>query len=245
MQQKSFSKVKKMRNSKLTQPHTSEHGSAMVVILVAVALFVAIAFTFTRTTGNSSNSVMTLGQAKLEANQVINYATSIERSVARLLTRGCSESDISFENDVVSGYEHTPAAEDRCKVFHPDGGNMTWRSPENNINDGSEWIFVSTANIQDLGIAGGELMMILPNVSREMCMAVNTEVNVPLTDGEPPQDLSVGYTNVKFTGTFSSSYQIRDTTGDKNLDGKQTACFEGGGTPNTGTYHFYHAVLVR
>ena len=66
---------------------------------------------------------------RLNASEILQYGSLLENTITRLrIINGCSDTDISFVNDVVTGYDHTPEADDECKVFHPDGGGLTWKT---------------------------------------------------------------------------------------------------------------------
>lgn len=224
----------------------NQQGNVLVIILIAVILLAALSFAVTKGgQGGAGKSLLSEGDAKIATTQILKYAVSIENAVKRLqLVNGCSENEISFENSVATGYTNTtPSPTDKsCHIFDINGGGLTWQVPSN-INDGSEWFYTDT-NISDVGISGADLIMTLPNISRGLCLEINEQVNLLPTLGEPPQDNAVAYDNNKFTGTFPSNKVLRDD-GNDTINGHVTGCFEGGSTPASGTYHFYHAIIVR
>ena len=88
-----------------------------------------------------------------------------------------------------------------------------------------------------------ELLMILPNVSEEVCIAINKKLGIDNPADVPPQDVGGAYdiTAHHFNGTFTAINRIDST----ETDGKLAGCFEGGGSPAAGTYHFYQVLLER
>ena len=221
-----------------------ENGSAIIIVFIAVVLLAALTFAvISSDRGNTNN--LTAGQAQIAASEIMKYARSVESAVKKLqLVNECSEDQISFENNAVSGYTNANSPVDNsCHVFDVNGGGLTWVSP-NNLNDNSEWYFTDSTLITDVNSnANGELIMLLPNTLEEICREINRRINI----SDIPQDQTPAFSSlgsIKFTGGFSA---ILDTLSDAGsaLDGNKTGCFEGGGVPATGTYHFYHVLIAR
>ena len=106
-----------------------QRGSAIVWILIMVALFAALTYTMSE---GSRTGESQLGdqQAGLAATEILDYGRNIKNAVQQLLINGCSDTEISFENDVVAGYTNANAPTDKsCHVFHPNGGGMRYQGP--------------------------------------------------------------------------------------------------------------------
>ncbi len=103
-------------------------GNALFLILIAVALFAALSYAVTQSgRGGGAIDRETL---QIEVARVLEYAASMQKAVERMqLINGCSDYDISFEHSFIAGYEHTPAARDDCKIFHVDGGGISYMPP--------------------------------------------------------------------------------------------------------------------
>jgi hypothetical protein len=108
-----------------------QHGNVVIFILLAVGLFGALAYSFTRNSQQSQGN-MTEQQAKVTAQEILNYARSVEQAVNKLRQRGCSQSQLSFDYDIpgTTGYENVTApGTEECHVFSPSGGGIPWSAP--------------------------------------------------------------------------------------------------------------------
>ena len=230
-----------------------ESGSAFFYILLAVILFAALSYIVSRGMRGTATNSMTDRKAEIAATDILDNAQTYGRAVDKLRRNRCSENSISFVNNIISGYTHTPASANNCQIYDPSGGKISYKAPldhwldiaqSEQINYG-EWFFTGTATVKDAGTQPA-LIMILPYVKRSLCLAINEALDIPDNAGEPPQDLAIAYDpSTKFVGAFPGTYEIRDTAGAQVLDGHATGCFEGGGTPARGTYHFYSVLIER
>jgi len=113
--------------------HHPESGNVIVIIFVAVALLAALSFALSQgsRTGESNLSEQ---QASLLATEILDYSNSIRNAVRQLKIQGCNDTEISFENGIVTLYTNASApADNTCHVFHPSGGGQTYMIPTNNI----------------------------------------------------------------------------------------------------------------
>ena len=179
------------------------------MILIAIALFAALSFAVSGMLGGGQTSAISDDKAGIHATEILDYAATIRRAVQTMRIDGCADTEISFENDFVSGY--TNGTNTSCQVFHPNGGGINWQSPATGLNDGSEWVFTGDNYMDNVGVGGGgdnsELTMVLPNVNETVCLAINEKLALETTL-TPPQDANccirdtVAYA---FTGTYGGS----------------------------------------
>ena len=109
----------------------TEQGNVFFYILIAVALFAALSYAVSRN-NTGSTDIFTDEQAKLAAQEIIEYGNTVANAVQKLRLRGCSDTEISFENDIIDGYEN--GTNTSCQVFHVDGGDINWTSiPEERL----------------------------------------------------------------------------------------------------------------
>lgn len=233
---------------------SSERGSALFIILIAVVLFAALSYAVANMmrSGIRGGSASISGEkSKIYAGEVLDYARTVRQVVQDLrISNGCRDTDISFEANGLTGYAHTPVASDGCKVFHPDGGGLTYVKPSDIVNGGVDWLFsganqIDAIGTDDLGSFAHDSLEIiawLPYISLNICNALNEELGI----GSPPPQDDGNADYIKFTGAYSASSEILDTG--NVLQGKMAACFEGdtifGGSPNGG-YHFYQVLIAR
>lgn len=243
----------------------SQSGNVLFLILIAVMLFAALSYvvaTATRSSGGDGREENT----SLRASQIIQFATFAEQAVLRMRFRGVEDEQFCFHHDGWghNDYYHAGCDNVRNQVFstHPDGGGVSWSMPPQNSNDGSPWYFPANVCIAGLGKSvvdnchtdgtgdSEDIVLILPNVDRAVCAAINNNLSIPNPGGVPP--LSGGSLFAAgmpaFTGTFSDGAVI-NSAGSPDpaiLRGQQFGCVQSAGpVPPEGTMVYYHVLLPR
>lgn len=235
-----------------------ERGNVFIYVFLGVILFAALMFTVNRST-NTMSTKMSQQQARAHAVAMLSYAKSIRSALEKVQRNGVSESDISFENAFVAGYEHTPVAPDKGKIFHPLGGGITYKPPNPEWLDASyaasthynELYFPSATCLHtqpfSCGTAGGvdklaDFLLFIFYIKREICVEINKLTGLGASNGEPPQDPG-RYTNIniRYQGAFTG------TLGDMNstyYDNQVGGCIIEGSGPDFG-YAFFYVLQVR
>ncbi len=218
-----------------------QSGNIFAIILLAVVLFAALIFVFSRGMDTGATR-MTTASARAHAVDTITYAQDVERAVQRLVQNGISENEISFENATVSGYDHTPAAQDTAKLFNSStGGGLNWKTPtlgQTSVTT-NKWLYTGDVVVTDQEDNGkSELLMTLP-VKSEVCIEINKQLDTGI-------DLSgtIGtVTGAKFTGPYLDNAAIVMAPG----TGLTSGCVAGlitNGT-QTGDYTFFKVLIAR
>ncbi len=240
-------------------PPGAESGNVFLIITLGIVMFAALMFTVSRGT-NESPSKVSDKQSSLSAANIVTYANTMERGVARLLRNGVSENSLSFETGSLSGYAHAACSDDECRVFSKVGGGITYQIPDtfwfdstkNSENLYGEWYFPSGVCVQDVGgedasncesdsISNEDLIAVLPWVRKEVCENINDDAGIT----DIPQDAGNAWagTDPKYQGSFSDGHRIGDSGG--VLDGHTIGCFKGGNSSPNGGYHVYKVLLAR
>ncbi|MCE7886967.1 MAG: hypothetical protein DYH13_05625 [Alphaproteobacteria bacterium PRO2] len=223
-----------------------ERGNVFLFILLGVILFAALAFAISRGFRSDTTTAISQRKAELMAVDVLGYAQRLERAVDRVRRNGCSESDISFENATVAGYEHTPVVDDKCKIFNPAGGGLSWQTPPSGANNENPWFFgdnriANFASTENMGTVKSELVLLLPNVNNTLCNLLNTKTNKLAV-----WESGGGHNStVKFTGAFPAA--TNGINRGNNWPVPSAGCFcdtTGACTDNSPRY-FYYVLLVR
>ena len=233
-------KNKKNKKNKTKHPRQNEAGNVFIIILLGVALFAALSYTMSRGMRGENTRKMSEQQAVLKASTILDSGQKFERAVNRLRRQNISENDISFDQAIVAGYDHTPVQPDGNKVFHPNGGSVSWQSPPEDANDGSDWFFTGETCIADLGSGATgcdtdgstrneELVAVLPNIDEAVC----TEINDKLGITDIPADTGGGASTTLYQGDFDDGTEIILTGGPF-----EAACFSRGGN------NFFYQVLI-
>lgn len=243
--------------------HLSERGSALFYILIAIALLAALSYAIAR---SSRGNVGQLSdeQSRLAATEIVQYADTLSSATGQLRLRGFDATEISFENDVISGYTNANCTEDACKIFKVGGGGVIYNKPSPDWNDGSDWYITMAACVQQIGTGGSigescntvgdgakDLILFLPNVAKSVCVQINKFLGVTNPGDEPPLDKNASYTisdPLKWTGSIPAGAAIGSnlsTDESYYLNGKSAACFEAQTTPTANSYHFYKVLIAR
>ncbi len=207
----------------------SQSGNAFLMIIIGIVLFAALMFAISRGM-NESPFAVSSKQAKVTASDIISYAQQLERGVVRMMQKSCSENDISFENMMVSGYEHAPAAPETCQLFNLNGGRITYKNPSSDIE---EVIFNGGNYVEGVGsdceAANCTDLIVLFKVSDTVCSAINQALSIgPF--GEEPET----FDKAKFTGNFDYADKITAAAG------KTAACIA-----DNGAFYFYSVLYSR
>lgn len=242
----------------MPQNNNSQSGNVFIIILIGIVLFGALMFMFSRSaqqgTGNVSKQ-----QAKLAASEILSHARLVEAAVNRLRLNGCSESEISFENALNTGYEHTPVTRDECKIFDEDGGRLSASYVYDDSDPYYETIYIGEGQIEGVGntcpnASCNDLVMVQRlnawfaddnnEQGREICAEINTALGLPddlLTLNSV--DDTPSPTVLKFTGDFS--YNAVGLINLPDLVGQNSFChIIPTITPNS-AYSFVHVLLAR
>lgn len=241
----------------------SERGNVLFYILIAVALLGSLSYAVSQSSrGNVSE--ISEEKTRLLATEIIEYGNILANGTGQLKLRGHRNTEISLENNGVNGYANANCIDDTCKVFHVSGAGIIYRSPETEWLDSSQsaqpqygnLYFASSTCIIDVGTNSTtlcndsgddeELLMIMPWLKKEICVEINDLLGINNPGGDPPQDTGASWSGgfTKFTGSYGGSEEIGEGGG-SDLAGKTAGCFEGGGTPPAGSYHFYRVLIAR
>lgn len=209
----------------MTKKHKMEQsGNALWFILIAIGLLGLLTVSLTRS-GSNTNETGSFEQNQIAVSQILTYAKSIENAVQSLLSRGCSENEISFDNNIVTGYENLNAPDDNsCHVFEPEGAGMSIEY--------ESALYTSALSITDVYSSRSELLFILENMGNNQCQQINRITGAPVID-------EAYTTPTQFTGGFTASGFIGDAD---ETEESQSGCFE---STSDSQNHFYHVLHAR
>lgn len=220
-----------MYNKGMNDVRSRERGNVLFLILIAVALFAALGFAVSDILRSGNPTTIAGEQARVFAGEIMDYGRNMRQAVQNVkISNGCRDTEISFENNVETGYVN--GANTECQVFHPDGGAMSWVSPANAVNDGSEWIYAGTNHADDIGTSAPDLVMILRNINSNVCDRINAASGITALGSDSGIDFT------KFTGTYTTTQTI-DSSADT-----MAGCLnhDNGGTDER---FFYQVLLSR
>lgn len=130
---------------------THQRGIVIGPILFVVAILAVLAAAIAAGSGEFNSDISAVS-AKAQASAILEYANEVKFAVDRVLAKGCTDTEISFENPIVSGYENPNAPSDKsCHVFDVNGGGIVMKNPDINALDPS---WKSQADIDYPGFFG-------------------------------------------------------------------------------------------
>jgi hypothetical protein len=223
-----------------------QSGNMLVYILGAVFLL-GILFVVMRS-GYQPGAGIDGERAMLYASQIQKYAGELETGVNMIMSNGKSETDLRFAHSKWAGYGTAGDTPSR-QVFESTGGGVEWKAPPaGSQTTTTAWVITGSNTVDGVGstcitASCSDLVAILPNVQKEVCVTLNNNSGVNNPDGNPPQETGNVSLTPLFQGTFSYAQGIEVTGG--HSFAKKEGCFEGGGTPAASTYHYYRVLMSR
>ncbi|MFA5593305.1 MAG: hypothetical protein WC989_08345 [Micavibrio sp.] len=238
---------------RLSERYPADCGGVLVWILIAVALFAALSYAMMRDGGTgSATGIMGEAQAKLYAAEIIAHHDAVRSAVQRLRIRGCSDTDISFQN-AIQGWTNPTAPQDKsCHVYEPSGGGLTYAlfPPEGALdaskktgsmyqkpypNAGYQFYQVGT-DLNDLAFQNNW-------IRREVCIQINQMLGIDNPGGEPPREINDAAALI-FVGVYGPN--VADTIGDdagSGLAGKRAFCRWSGA--EVSNYQYNQILIAR
>lgn len=256
--------LKYMESAKLTFMKSNQSGNVLFYILIAVALLAALSFATTQGTRGGGGQI-SKEQARLNAVEMIEYGNILTQAASQLRLRGYADTEISFENSAVAGYGNSNCTDNACLVFHPDGGGVSHKVPNDGFLDQSqsaqtrfgEWWVTGESCVplvgtgencwNENGATDSDLILVLPWIKRDICIAINKALGID-TDPIPRiNNQPWGTSMVRFTGTYTTSgHAVQSNQTDPlTLRGTYAGCFEGHNFPAIGSYAFFSVLLAR
>ena len=246
------------------QNHNPQSGNVLFYILIAVVLLAALSYAVSNS-GRGSGAAINEERANLIASEIIEYAGVVANAVSQLRLRGCQDTEINFENLIVSGSTNTLApADNSCDVFHLNGGGVQWKNPDAAWLDTSvstsedeyeQTLYTAKTCIENIGKgydgcqsegqSSAELIMAMSYLKKEICISINNKLGIGIKDAAPPLIINQAWASGgrKFVGTnFTGGVRLRDSG--TTFEGKPAGCFESNTYPVTG-YHFYRVLIAR
>ena len=229
----------------MTHSARSTSGNMLIYILGAIflmgLLIVLLKGSFQEGTGIDGEKLM------IRINEVQRFGSEAERGVGYILQNGESELDLRFAQPNTVSYGAITTTPKR-QLFAPEGGGVEMPGlPTDVLTDSSLWVFTARNAAQQIGSTCADqtctdLMLVLPNVSKQFCTQINRMNKITNPAGDPPQD-SDGFSLDYFLNDNGYGYtQTLNTTGD-HLVGKPEGCFEGGAGDTSSDHYYYYRVL--
>ena len=232
--------------------NTQQRGIAIGPILAVVAILAVLASAIAAGSG-AFNGDTSAVKAKAQATAILEYAEEVKFAVDRVLGKGCTDTEISFENPIVSGYTNPNSPSDKsCHVFDVNGGGIVWKNPPDNISEYGEYFYSGAHGfVGKSSPVGGpnptqELALLLPDIPRNIC----EEINKLLSDGTSIINIGNVFGFVeqsKFNGTYRYGYTILNNLPFSICLKTNLTHYDPVANPRveTGEYHFYKVLIAH
>jgi len=246
---------KKFKTSKTN----NESGNVLFYIFIAIALIAALSFAVSDGSNTTSGQI-TDEKAKLAASEIIAYGDVLANAVGQLRLRGCTETQISFENNIEAGYENPSApADETCNVFSINGGGVNFETLAQDILDTSEsantfyghWHFDANHCVANVGTYNDsaclesetDLVTTVHYLQKSVCVAINDLLGVENPSSNPPIENSSH--SGRFTGPYSPAGNILLGNEALELVGQKAGCYQDNTGYSDEAYIFYRTLVAR
>lgn len=242
---------------KRTSSSHPEYGGAGFYIILAIVLFAALTYAVSQGS-RFGTTTLTNDQAKLAAQEIIEYGSAMANTVQKLRLRGCTDIQVDFSgggskkgNGGLFPYANTNAPGDgSCNVFSANGGKLnpptiTVGSIDPSLPNQS-WMhsqsfFVSASRVAGVGDdATTDLLFWFGRLDKDVCYEINKILGINLSAGGVTTADAFSCSSLSFDGTYPV---CADPIGDSNtaLFGKTAFCNQAQGSE----YHYiFHQVLI-
>lgn len=227
-----------------------QSGSAIIWIFLMIAIFAALNYAVSSGSRSGATQITT-EQAKLTAAEILDYGRALKNAVQTLQINGCNDTEISFDQAVVTGYSNPNSPDDdSCDIFSPAGGGMRLtKIPEplraETIHDYPR--FVANTNVLNMGTLSSELHLWIRTISREACMQYNVLNDIDNIGNDAPVEGGFLATPL-FTGTYAETQTFGDDNNGTNFLGHTTGCHKDSSEVNPDGqpyYDYYYVLIVR
>lgn len=161
-------------------------GNVLFLILIAVALFAALSYAITNS--SRSGDGVDEEEAEILASEVLQYITEIENGVRRvMLLNRVKDYQVNFMANpydgatatIFGGNDNTNCTENKCRVFHPDGGGVyqkQWARYKDTEDGGAQYAKIFYAAVDNVGSNATDVVLVVHNIKVEVCKAINKKL---------------------------------------------------------------------
>jgi len=224
------------------QESCCECGSAIIWIFILIALLGALAFAMTQGTRTGEGTV-SRETASLSASEIIDYARAIKSGIQQLRINGCNDTDISFDQSFVTGYNNssTPVTDNSCHVFDGNGAGVNW---QNTGNIGGTIGFTGDEVITSVGTGAADLVFKWQGLPVAVCESINDKYDLSVATNPPATNSTtcdISTAACKFDGDYAATDTIDNGAGE--FDGIMSACYNENDADTN--YVFYQVLIPR
>ncbi len=252
-----------------------QNGNVLFIILIAIALFGALSIAMTETNSGATDiddEKLMLAASEI-AQTASDIKNAVDQLVA-VNGCGDTQISFAFDSDAdgdvdsADDYWNANAPSNgMCNVFGESGGGLTFPELNPDFLDSAnsaeplygKYHFSGASQLRNVGTSEAcgdretsvELLIHAPYLKREVCEQIVLKTTGMDNTGDIPQDNNIFYEHRNLGHQFDGTYKDACgfelyATGDPDVfNGDISGCVEGKTLPPEGTYHFFHALIVR
>ena len=239
--------------------YSTQRGAVFLYILIAIALLAGLTYAISGS-NRANTSGITDQQAKLAAQEIIDYGNSVAAAVQKLKLRGIEEYAFDFSNDVYKLTDDTPfpaanssCTSSACKLFDINGGGLEAVYAPDHAHISASSLPGRTGStsgqgnfrsnyVHDVGSTAPDLVFEYTYISPVVCKKINEILGIDNPSDAPPVDT---YDQQNYSGNLTAFPlpPATDVIGDSATDlaGKTAFCLTADGT----YFVFKQVVLAR
>jgi hypothetical protein len=227
----------------------TESGNVMFYILIAVALLAALSFAVSQSGRGSTQSANT-ERARMLGDEIIGYGNVLANATTQLKLRGCKDTELSFENTIISNANPSAPTDKTCNIFDVAGGGVAYQEFTSfSTTPGSVKIMTGTKAVEQAGLDDqSDLWMVVNSndpsagsTAKTICAHINKVMQVNTADDNATSAfepiINGDWADTDFIGTYPTASAL-DLA---NLNGKNAFCAGHG----TNEVTFYRLLLAR
>jgi hypothetical protein len=209
-----------------------ECGNVFLYLLIGIALFASLTFVITRSQNTAETNVLGQAQVETSAQRLIGYMNEASQTYLQMKNTGTSLAEIDLVLPSAGGFT---AGSHIHKLFHPEGGGLTYNAMNEATFRASAttpvgWKFVKV-NADWTATSGTDLVMTYIRVKQPICAEINRRITGSTT---------IPTVTVNFTNTFEAGSTALQETQCAECKTYPAICVQ-----NTGVYAFYNLIDVR
>lgn len=206
--------------------------------------------------GNQTENTGGKERARIAASEILREAKNVEVHLSRLLSQGCSENDINFDDGSV-WVDPATIEKEECYLFKLQGANLYPPIPKEGWLDGPHASYASDFQkyeytgdycIDDVGTGSGgscadsnkEIIMALFFLRKDVCLALNSLLGISNPSGDAPTAASTVLPGNPYNGTFpAAAANAADNTA---FSGRKAGCVKN--TAAAPDFYVFYSVLA-
>ncbi len=244
-----------MRYTEPMNKYSRQSGAAFLYILIAIALIALLSAAMSR--GSRTNvTVLTTEQARIAAQEIIDYSSVVANGAQKLRLRGCQDNQFDAYNTVwvnadtseVHALNHNSNAPSNgsCSLFNANGAKLTaslapkiatLKDHVSSTGTGVGSYRIQTGAFPGIGTSAEDVALFLPFVDTTVCMKINDLLGVSNNTALPPAH--TWNSLITYNGSFPGTKIVTDVEG--KFTGKAAFC----SYDTVGDNRFWQILIAR